>query len=60
MAAMIKSRIVSRCCLRRLLDETKIDFPVLAFRDSEPNASRFALVEDLFVDERRMLSSAHH
>lgn len=27
MATMIKSRIVSRCCLRRLLDETKIDFP---------------------------------
>lgn len=51
MATMIKSRIVSRCCLRRLLDETKIDFPVLAFRDSEPNASRFALAEDLFVDE---------
>ena len=27
MAVMINSRIVSRCCLRRLLDETKIDFP---------------------------------
>lgn len=27
MTTMIKSRIVSRCCLRRLLDETKIDFP---------------------------------
>lgn len=27
MAAMIKSKIASRCCLRRLLDETKIDFP---------------------------------
>lgn len=60
MATMIKSRSVSRCFLRRLLDETKIDFLFLAFRDSEPNASRFALVEDLFVDERRMLSSAHH
>lgn len=51
MAAMIKSRIVSRCCLRRLLDETKIDFPFLAFRDSEPNASRFAWAEALVVDE---------
>ena len=27
MTTMIKSRIVSRCCLRRLLDETKIVFP---------------------------------
>ena len=27
MITMIKSRIVSRCCLRRLFDETKIDFP---------------------------------
>lgn len=60
MATMIKSRIGSRCCLRLLLDETKIDFPVLAFRDSEPNASRFAWVENLFVDERLMLSVAHH
>ena len=37
-----------------------IDFCVLASRDNEPNALRFALVEDLFVDERRMLSVAHH
>ena len=34
--------------------------PVLESRDSEPNASRFAWVEALFVEERRMLSSAHH